>query len=63
VAGVPEVEWVLIDASLHAPLDQAAAVVRRSSRPQLGLALIRFVTGPEGRRIMRRYGFFLPGES
>lgn len=63
VADVPEVEWALIDASLHAPLDQAAAVVRRSSRPQLGLALIHFVTGLEGRPIMKRYGYFLPGES
>lgn len=62
VADVPEVEWVLIDASLHAPLNQTAAVVRRSARPELGLALIQFVNGPEGREIMRRYGLLLPGE-
>ena len=62
VAHVPEVEWILIDASLHAPLHQAAAVVRRTARPELGLAFIQFVNGPEGRAVMKRYGFRLPGE-
>jgi len=62
IASVPEVEWVLIDAGLHAPLDQAAAVTRRSPRPELGLAFIQFVNGPEGRPIMKRHGFLLPGE-
>jgi molybdate transport system substrate-binding protein len=62
VANVPEIDWVPIDAGLHAPLNQAAAVVRRSPRPELGLAFIQFVNGPEGRPIMKRYGFMLPGE-
>jgi len=62
VANVPEVEWVTLDAASHAPLDQAAAVVRKSPRPELGLAFIQFVNGPEGRPIMKRYGFMLPGE-
>lgn len=62
IADVPEVDWTPIDPALHAPLDQVAAVVRRSPRPELGLALIQFVNGPEGRPIMKRYGFRLPGE-
>jgi molybdate transport system substrate-binding protein len=62
IASVPEIEWTPIDAGLHAPLDQAAAVVRRSLRPELGLAFIQFVNGPEGRPIMKRHGFLLPGE-
>lgn len=62
IASVPEVDWTLIDASLHEPLNQAAAVVKRSARPELGLAFIQFVNGPEGREIMKRYGFLLPGE-
>ena len=62
VADVPEIDWVRIDASAHAPLDQAAAVVRRSPRPELGLAFIQFVNGVEGRPIMKRFGFMLPGE-
>jgi molybdate transport system substrate-binding protein len=51
-----------VDPALHAPLNQAAAVVRRSPRPELALALIQFVAGAEGRPIMKRYGFVLPGE-
>ncbi len=62
VADLPGIQWTLIDASLHEPLDQWAAVVRRSRRPELGLALIQFVNGPEGRSIMRRFGFRLPAE-
>src|SRR6266508_1578613 len=62
VANVPEIDWVAIDPALHAPLNQVVAVVRRSGRPELGLALIQFVGGPEGRRIMKSYRFLLPGE-
>ena len=62
VAAVPEIDWVLLDASLHAPLNQAAAVVRRSPRPELALGFIQFVNSAQGRTIMKRYGFLLPGE-
>lgn len=62
VAGVPEIEYVALDPALHAPLNQVAAVVRRSARPELALAFIQFVNGPEGRPLMKRYGFRLPGE-
>jgi molybdate transport system substrate-binding protein len=63
VADVPQIEWVLIDEALHAPLDQAAAVVARRPRTDRALAFIEFVNGPVGRPIMQRYGFRLPGES
>jgi molybdate transport system substrate-binding protein len=62
VADVPALEWVAIDPTLHGRLDQAVAVGRRSARPELGVAFIQFVNGPEGRAVMRRYGFLLPGE-
>jgi len=62
VAGVPDVRYVPIDPKLHKPLNQVAAVVKRSTRPELGLAFIQFLNGPEGRPIMKRYGFLLPGE-
>ena len=62
VAGVPDVRYVPIDLKLHKPLNQVAAVVKRSARPELGVAFIQFLNGPEGRPIMKRYGFFLPGE-
>lgn len=62
VAGVPDVRYVPIDPKLHKPLSQVAAVVKRSARPELGVAFIQFLNGPEGRPIMKRYGFLLPGE-
>jgi molybdate transport system substrate-binding protein len=62
VANVPEVEWTPIDPSLYSRLQQVAAVVKRTPRPELGLAFIQFVNGPEGRSIMKRYGFIVPGE-
>jgi len=62
IASVPEVDIVPIDPRLHRPLDQMAAVVRRSGRPELGLAFLQLVQGPEGRPIMKRYGFLVPGE-
>ena len=62
IASVAEVDVVLIDPRLHGPLDQMAAVVSRSSRPELGLAFLQLVQGAEGRPIMKRYGFLVPGE-
>jgi molybdate transport system substrate-binding protein len=62
VADVPEIESVPIDPALHAPLNQVVAVARRSARPEIALAFIQYVNGPEGRPIMKRYGFRLPGE-
>jgi molybdate transport system substrate-binding protein len=62
VADVPAVRYVPIDPKLHKPLNQVAAVVKRSARPEIGLAFIQFLNGPEGRPIMKRYGFLLPGD-
>lgn len=62
VAGVPEIDWAPVDPILHAPLNQAVAVVRGSARPELGLAFIKFVSGAEGRAVVKRYGFLVPGE-
>lgn len=62
IADAHAIEWVPIDPARHGRLDQAVAVVRRSPRPELGVAFIQFVNGPEGRVIMTRYGFLLPGE-
>jgi len=37
-------------------------VVKRSPHPERSLAFIQFVNGPEGRPVMKKYGFLLPGE-
>ncbi len=62
IADVPDIRYVPIDPGLHKPLNQVAVVVKRSARPELGLAFLHFLNGPEGRPIMKRYGFLLPGE-
>ena len=62
VAQVPDIRFGLIDPSLHRPIIQAAAVTTRSRHPDLARAFIRFVNGPQGRPIMKRFGFLLPGE-
>jgi molybdate transport system substrate-binding protein len=63
VADVPEVSYTLIDDSLHQPLRQSLAVLRRTAQEQLARDFIAFVNGPQGRPIMKKYGFLLPGES
>jgi molybdate transport system substrate-binding protein len=62
IAEAPGVRAAPIDPALYAPLDQIAAVVKRSGRPELAMAFVQFVNGPEGRPIMKRYGFLLPGD-
>jgi molybdate transport system substrate-binding protein len=61
-ADVPEIRWTLLDEQLHEPLEQAIAVVSASSQPELAARFISFVSGEQGRSIMRKYGFLLPGE-
>jgi molybdate transport system substrate-binding protein len=63
VAEVPEITWTLVDETLHQPLDQALAVVASSPHPEVAGEFARFVNGEQGRPVMRRYGFVLPGEA
>jgi molybdate transport system substrate-binding protein len=63
VADVPEITWVLIDDSLHKPLDQALAIVASSPHQELASQFATFINSEHGRPIMRRYGFILPGET
>lgn len=63
VADVPEISYTLLDDSLHQPLRQSLAVLRRTQQEQLARDFIDFVNGPEGRPIMKEYGFVLPGET
>lgn len=54
--------YVLIDESLHRPLRQGAAVLRGARRADLAAAFLAFVNGEQGRPVMKKYGFVLPGE-
>jgi molybdate transport system substrate-binding protein len=55
--------WLLVDESLHRPIDQGLVVCKRGGNTTGGLAFTRFVNSEAGRSVMRRYGFLLPGES
>lgn len=54
--------WILIPEELHKPLDQALAVIKRTRREQQARQFTAFINGEQGRPIMRKYGFLLPGE-
>ena len=55
--------YVLIPETLHAPLDQAYAVIKGTAHEREARAFAAFVASPPGREIMRKYGFVMPGES
>ena len=54
--------WVLIPAEMHKPLNQALAVIRGAQHEPEARRFAAFVNSAEGRAVMRRYGFVLPGE-
>lgn len=54
--------WVLISDQLHKPLNQALAVVRSTRHEAEARRFASFVNSAQGRPIMRKYGFVLPGE-
>ncbi len=57
-----EGRWVLVPQELHKPIDQALAVIKGTRHEQETRRFAAFINGPEGRPIMRKYGFVLPGE-
>ncbi len=54
--------WSLIPQETHLPIYQAMAVVAGTPREREARLFVDFVNSPEGRFVMRRYGFVLPGE-
>ncbi|HXF50547.1 MAG TPA: molybdate ABC transporter substrate-binding protein [Dehalococcoidia bacterium] len=54
--------YALVDDDLYEPLRQAAGTLARSDRLELAAAFVEYVVGPEGRDIMRKYGFIPPEE-
>jgi molybdate transport system substrate-binding protein len=55
-------QWTIVPAHLHNPLDQTMAVVSSSKRQADARRFIDLVSGPQGRNIMRKYGFIIPGQ-
>ena len=58
-----EVNFQLIDASWHEPLDQAITVLKGTKQEEKARRFIAFVNGAKGRLIMKKYGFLLPDET
>lgn len=56
-------EYFLIDDKLHEPIDQALVVCKRGTNTGTAKEFATFVNSQEGRAIMKRFGFLLPGES
>jgi molybdate transport system substrate-binding protein len=56
----PGGKYLLVDESLHAPLDQALVVCKHGSDAKTGAAFATFVNSPAGREIMKRFGFSPP---
>jgi molybdate transport system substrate-binding protein len=54
--------WVLIPQELHRPLDQSLAVIKGSKNAQAAREFATFINSTQGREIMKKYGFALPGE-
>jgi len=62
VADVPEITWIIIDHNIHNPINQAAAVIKTTKAEKEAREFINYVDGLQGRPIMKKYGFLLPGE-
>lgn len=60
VANVPEITYVKIDPSLHNPIDQTVGIVKTSKDVAAAKSFIRYVKGPKGSEVMKRYGFIIP---
>lgn len=56
-------QYIDIDQSLHAPLDQALVVCGKGPKADTAREFSRYVNSEKGRGIMRRYGFLLPSET
>ena len=62
VAEAADLNWQIIEARLHEPLNQMAVVLARTKQRRLASSFLDYVDGPQGRGIMRNVGFLLPGE-
>jgi molybdate transport system substrate-binding protein len=50
----------VVDADLHRPIDQALAMVKSSKRMASARRFSAFITGPDGRAILGRFGYLQP---
>lgn len=60
VADAPGIEYAEVPSRLHNPISQAAGVVSSSKEIEAARKFIKFVNGPKGSPIMKKYGFLPP---
>ena len=51
-----------VEGRLHAPIDQAVAVVRASKRQDAARRFVEFVMGEEGQSVLKSFGYEKPGQ-
>jgi len=49
--------WVLVPQDLHKPIDQGLAVIKSTKNEKAARDFASFVTSPQGRAILTKYGF------
>jgi molybdate transport system substrate-binding protein len=49
--------WTLIPEELHQPIDQGLAVMKTTKNEQAARAFAAFISSPQGKAIMKKYGF------
>ena len=52
--------WTLIPENLHQPIDQGLGIIKTSQKADAAGKFADFVTGLEGRAILKKYGFTIP---
>ncbi len=60
IAGRRGIRYVPLDPALYRPIEQTAATVKGTSHAGAAGAFVGYLTGPEGREILQRYGFRAP---
>lgn len=55
-------QWILISEALHQPLEQMLVIPKTAPHPEIAQEFADFIKGPQGRVLMEKYGFELPGE-
>jgi len=49
--------WTLIPEELHQPIDQGLAVIKGTQNEQAARAFATFISSPQGKAVMKKYGF------
>jgi molybdate transport system substrate-binding protein len=60
-AGDQPGRYVVVPQALYAPLDQELAVIKGTNNEAAAREFATFITGPQGRGVLQKYGFTVPG--